>query len=331
MSLPSVCVDLLRGGRAEFNRRFELARHQFPQLDADAFLAYLRAPVAPLVAKVDAAQAGSGARTLDALYDIGLALLGQRWIGPTPRQALIESTWSALAERAPVLLAADPRRLLAATANALVHFASDGDGAGWSRTWLALAERARAPDALLRAGQVAAWRHGLAHFRDSALQQAGAVEDELLAIVFDLPRGGWRSEWLPALRRDRWFQPGEDALVRPYPAARVGAFVGFGGVFAAPPLAVAGAHGLLLLDGPRLHALHADAYGASLHPIAAKAGGASASMPTGWSADGAVLQIGRTTINLASGGAITSVAMFGDTAVVTQSLTHAATVLALPP
>lgn len=330
MSLAPAYASLLRAGREEFNRRFEQARHRYPRLDSDYFLDFLRGPAEQLVLAVEKADRGAGSGLLDALYDIALALLGQAWIGPAARCQGIVETWQGLAARNPRLLAGDPRRLLAASANALLHFAPDGGGLAWSGTLLQLAEQARDPAELLRAGQLAAWRHGLAHYRDSALEQAGAIDAATLEQVFGLPAGSWQEDWLERLVRDRWFEPGGEQASRPRLVRQLGAFIGYGGCFMAPPLAVAGRDALLLIDGGTLHALHADAYGACLLPAAASPPQAGQAWPKGWRCEGSRLKIGAWELVLEEGGAITSLALLGDVAVLTQALTHTISVLAVP-
>ena len=85
MSVSTALAEVLRGGRAEFNRRYAEAQHRYPGLDAQAFNDYLSGPVDQLVTQVARSDAAAVAALVEAAYDIGLTLHAQRWIGPGAR------------------------------------------------------------------------------------------------------------------------------------------------------------------------------------------------------------------------------------------------------
>lgn len=323
-------AELLRGGRAEYNHRYVLAAQRWPGIEPAAFGELLGGPVDALVAAVAKAAPSAAPAAANALYDITLSLLGQRWIGPAGRAPRILQGWEVLGSRAPVLLGLQPAVLLTGVANALVHWSAHGGGQAWIDTLAALAARARSPEELLRAAQVAAWRHGMAQYRDSALERTRSLERELLAICFGLPLAQWQDGMLERLRSDRWYRPDAIEAERPRVATRVGAFVGFGGRFAEPPL-------VALVDGePLLHAagarysLHVDAYGACVQPHGEGKLAAAFVLPTGWRVDGGRLHTREQTLPFLEQGPITSAVAQGDSLVLTHAYAHAATVLALP-
>ena len=331
MSVGSALGEVLRGGRAEFNRRFVLAQQRWPALDPAAFSELLAGPVDGICDAVARVQPSALPATVDALYDTTLSLLGQRWIGPGGRAAAIVHGWSVLARQAPALLALQPAPLLTAVANAMVHWSAHGGGADWLATLAALAPRARSPEELLRAGQVAAWRHGLAHYRDSALERARTLERELLAIAFGVPIGDWQDTMLDRLRGDRWYRPDQPEPGRAARViGRVGAFVGFGGRFAEPPLAALDGGDLILHANGQRFALHADAYGHSLQAHGEGALPAAIALPAGWRIEGAQLIGPGLRQAFLDQGAITSAAATADVLLLTHAWSHSATVLALP-
>ncbi len=332
MTVSPAFAEVLRAGRAELNRRHGLARHRYPGIDDEVFLGLLAGPLDALVAQVAAVDAGAVPRVVECVYDLSLSLLGQRWLGPGGRAPGILDGWLALAQNAPRFIAEDPQACLAAIANAQVHWSQQGDGIAWTQTLIALAARAPSLDELLRAGQVAAWRHGLAHYRMSALQRARQLPRELTAIAFGLGLREWQDGYLDQLAADCWFRPdAKDAGKRPRVVARIGDFVGFGGGFPTPPLASCDSSQLLLQSEAVQFLVFADAYGASLQPAGGPAPVSAQRLPTGWRIAGSVLSWPGGQLDFAEHGAITSAVANADTLVLTHAYSHAATLIALPP
>jgi hypothetical protein len=81
--VSSEFANVLASGRERYNAAFARARHQYGELDPEAFADYLKEQIDPLV--VAAARLGGAdlARVTDAAFDMGLSLLGQNLIGPT--------------------------------------------------------------------------------------------------------------------------------------------------------------------------------------------------------------------------------------------------------
>ncbi len=330
MTLCPSLADVLRGGRSEFNRRFALAQQRYPGLDAAAFSALLAGPVSAIVERVVRIDAGAAAALVDALYDTSLALLGQRWIGPGGRAPSVVSGWELLSEHAPALLAQQPQALIISIANALSHWSAQGGGDDWLLTLAELASRARSPDDLLRAGQVAAWRQGLAHYRSSALERARTLDRELLALALGVAPENWHESMLVRLHAERWYRPDQpDAAAAPKVVGQVGAFVGFGGRFEEPPLAGEIGGELLLDSGSARFSLYADAYGANVQAHGDGQLLAAQRLPQGWRIDGGTLIGPGCSFAFEDRGAITSAAHSADTLVVTHAWSHAATLVAL--
>jgi hypothetical protein len=329
MPLTPAFAEVLRGGRAEFNRRFAVGQQRHAGIDPAAFGELLGGPIDAIIGKVARVDSAAVPLLVDTLYDLTLTLLGQRWIGPGARAPAIIAGWDMLAESAPALLARQPVVLSTAIANALVHWSTHGGGDDWLATLGMLARRARDADELLHAGQVAAWRHGMAHYRDGALERARRLDRELLALALGVSFADWQDSMLARLLIDRWYRPDQPPAPTPRVAGEVGAFVGFGGRFAEPPLAVRIDGEVLLHSAGSRYSLHADAYGCSVQACGEGTPKPSLALPDGWRIEGGVLIGRRQRFGFTERGGITSAACSDDMLVLTHAWSHAATVVAL--
>ncbi|WP_420129908.1 hypothetical protein [Longimicrobium sp.] len=332
-ALSPALAHVLRSARPEFNARFAAARRVRPALDGPAFAAFLRSTVDPLVRAVERTAPDRVSDVVLCAYDLGLELLGQGLAGPAARDPSVEAGWRRVAPAAAALVAAAPERVLAALANA-PHLLAGTPGAQpeeWMGTMEALAPRCADVDTLLRLGQVAAWRAGMAHFRAGALAAADALPEPLALAVLGAPPGQW-----PMVRQrlavDPWFDPARpDAPAGLRVVARAGAFRGFGGLFTEPPrVAAAGGH-FLAGSGGEWWLLAADAFGATFQRATPDevAHATSAAAVPGLAVNGARLTWNGTSLELPELGPITGVAANGTTAALTARYTHAVTLVSL--
>lgn len=280
----------LRERRDRYNAQFRLAR----SLDATEFLAHLRDAVGPVV---DAA-GGDAVAVADALVDLSVALAGRREV------------WPLLRAVAPFVGAA-PRRVPVSLANALYHLGSAPSGrpAEWVEAMVAVAGRAHDVEELLDAGAVAAWRCGLARLRSSAVQVARRLRPELLAVALGSSTVDLDSPW-----------SGPSAGLRV--VSRVGAFRGFGGVFARPPMVSTSDGSWYASDGVDAWRVYADRFGFGYQRVV--------SVPSPGPNDGLLLDGGRVVDPV--GGRVLEVpelaeaaswASFGGTLAATTPWTHA--------
>lgn len=321
-------VDFLRAHRGELNARFAMARRRLPALDGGAFGPFLAGALAPLCEALPPARLSAVGH---AAYDVALELCGQRLAGAGARDGRVGAAWAALLVPAAARIAEAPERALAATANALVQLAA-APGArpeAWAEVMGRLAPRASV-DEWLAAGQVAAWRAGLAHYRKGALEIADRLPPPLALAALGAPAGGDLTALCARLRADPWHVPGRDDAAGPRVVARVGAFRGFGGLFPVPP-AVAGAGDRFLVESDgEAWVLFADAWGATFHRAgdeerrAAADGGARA---PAWR--GRRVEVGVHRIDVPVRGELTSAAIAASTLAVTSSHSHALTLVAL--
>src|SRR4051812_18166781 len=96
---------VLRNGRDALNARFTAARRLCPDLDGEAFRAFLETTVDPLAQATQAAEPDRLAEVVMAAYELGLELAGKRLVGADARHPFIERGWRALASTAVTLVA----------------------------------------------------------------------------------------------------------------------------------------------------------------------------------------------------------------------------------
>ncbi|QFY89418.1 hypothetical protein D5125_07900 [Magnetovirga frankeli] len=268
-----VLAQALLRQRADYNQRFAQARHLHRHLQADAFFAVLRQYAAPLLEPLAEADDSALDRLVSPLYDLCLQLTAQELLGPgTPAGARLPALALLFERLLPALtplLLAQPRPLLAALGNAVYNLAQEpgADPTCWIERLTALAPRLRDLDSLLRVGQLAAWRCGLAHYREGALQAASALPPGLVGALMERPE--LADAALLAKLADPWYRPdqpeGDAKTLRLL--GRIGGFIGFDGPFADPPELMRFDQAIYALDSRQAWRLYADAYGQTLKPV----------------------------------------------------------------
>ncbi|MGI4730172.1 MAG: hypothetical protein ACRYFW_00310 [Janthinobacterium lividum] len=263
MTVSAALAEALAAARPALNARVAAARKAQPGFDANAVGAIVRGALDPVVAAVAEAAPGRVAEVVAAGFEMIVALVAQRLIGPGARRPVVDRLWAEVAPAYAALVAERPVATLGRLTNAALRL----DAAAGVRVeeWLR-AMRALAPlldaDTLAPAGQVAAWRAGMAHYREGALRAADALPDAV-ALAATGATGSW-AEVRARLAADRWWTPAGGAG-----PVSFGGFAGLGGPFAEPPEIAAAADGFLVRSGERHGLLVADACGATLHPASA--------------------------------------------------------------
>jgi hypothetical protein len=272
----SFFAQALLAQRDRRNSQFAAAHRRYPHLEADAFSQYLRDTLAPIVNAVAEIAPAETARVTEVLYELSLELLGQELLGPAARDPALTPWWRRLLTALAGHIARAPQLLVAALTNALLNIAQTPEArpGEWVGTLTELVPLCPDPATLLAAGQVLAWRAGLAHYRSGALALCRTLPPALAAATLGLPPAAAEPATLAAvverLGRDCWLAPAA-ALTDPPPAAlrlvrRAGAFRGFGGLFQTPPT-VSYAGQFAVRDTERAWVLTADRFGATFHPI----------------------------------------------------------------
>jgi hypothetical protein len=335
-------ASVLRAARQDLNGRFVTARHAFPTLDGEAFAEFLKNTVDPLVAAVDVVRPECTAPVTFAAYDAALELLGQNLAGPKARNRHINEGWRQLLPAAAPHVAAAPARVISALSNALHHLETTPGARPewWIAAMGAFAPACGDPNIFLRLGQVFAWRAGLAHFREGALDVARTLEPSLGLSAVGAAHGhghGW-PDVVDRLARDPWFDPtaspgdSQDGAIGLRLLGTVGAFRGYGGLFSDPPSVLATDGRILVSSGGECWALFADAFGATFHRAGidefTTAWGRKDPLP-GIRISGHTITRGNSSLDLESLGSISSAAATPHTLAVTSPITHGVTLIAL--
>lgn len=258
MTVSPALARSLAAGRPQFNARVAAARRARPGFDADALAQAIRARLDPVAMAVEAIAPERVGAVVEAGFDVILGLAGHGIAGA--RAALVDRVWQTLATAHAHVIAERPFATLAMLTNAALTVAAT-PGARvdeWIARMAALAPQVTA-DTLRAAGQVVAWRSGMAHYRDGAIAAADRLPDAVAAAAVGAAQG-W-SAVRAALTEDPWWTPEGKGQ-----GVTVGAFTGFGGAFAEPPSVRVGSQGFLVRSGAATLLLVADAWGATLHP-----------------------------------------------------------------
>lgn len=339
-AISEAFASVLRSGRAEFNAQFAEARRLNPSLDGAIFQEFLRTEVDRLVRVVAQTKVDSVAEVAMAAYEVGLELVGQKLIGPGARGRTIEEAWRRVLPPniAPVIKA--PARVIGAISNALHNL--EGTPGARAEQWISEMEKVGPQcgdvDALLRLGQVEAWKAGLAHFRQGAIAAADNLPTPLaLAAVGASAQVDW-SEIKKRLLADPWFNPGDTVLKgssktnRVQVMAQAGAFRGFGGVFVEPPRVVSSGDHFLVRSGDESWLLTADIFGATFHrssPDEFEAAAKKPNLAAGLSVSDSKITWKDERFEIPGLGKFTSSAANDTTLALTSELTHSVTLVAL--
>lgn len=326
----------LASRRAELNARFAEARHVRPALSPDAFGAFLRDAVDPVVCAVYDAAPDRVDDVALAAYDVALDLVGQGLVDGAARGAAIRDMWRTAIPAVARIVAIDPPRVLAALTNAAHQIAATPDARvdGWIGDLARLGGQCATPDDLLRLGQVAAWRAGLAHYRGGALDAARALPEPIALAAVGAPHSARWSDVAERLAASEWFDPArppEASPTVPRVAAHVGAFRALGGLFVEPPLVALVDGHLCTSSGGESWLVTADLFGATFHRVPAESGRAT---PTPLPPNVRLTRGGRVVVSggaldLPSAGEVTSAAATRTTLAVTWSLSHHVTLVTL--
>jgi len=278
-------AKILADKRSRFNGQFAEAKTYRPGLDAAAFSAHLTQVGGPVVERVAATYPAQAETVAEALYDLSLDLVGREFLGPKSRYPALAEGWRVIFGQLPERLAASPWRFPGAVTNALYNLSTTlgARPEEWMQAVVGLSAACDDVPELLAAGQVAAWRAGLAHYRLSALARCRTLKPNVAGLALGLP--GFKASFLSAKGRDTliealsadpWLDPADSAP----PAkttlkivARVGAFRGFGGLFMAPPEVTAPEGQFVVSDGDDHWLLFADRFGASWQRLTAPPSG----------------------------------------------------------
>jgi hypothetical protein len=171
-------------------------------------------------------------------------------------------------------------------------------------------------------GQILAWRAGAAHFRAGAIAAAAGLPEALALAAFGVADAGSWADLRERIARDPWWRaPDGVGLAQ----REIGAFIGLGGSFGAPPEVRAAPGGFFVHSAGQHFLLLADAYGAVLMSATAgefaQAGAATGAV--GFSVEGEAIVVGRLRIALDLPASGLAVCASAGTLAITSPFTHA--------
>lgn len=240
--------------RERYNTMFALAKRARPRLKAEHFKLNLAQYVAPIIAELPPDNEGP---LVSALYELCLELTAVELFERSPA---VKALWQNGLPSAASKLAERPAHLTASLTNAIYNLERQ-TGVDW-KFWLSktceIQRDCQTAELWLQASQVLAWVSGMAHYRDSAMKLAAVMPGELVERL--VPR------W-DRVQFDPWWsrRPAGNQLQCVH---KLGAFVGFGGVFRRPPEVItAGGNKFLVSDGTSEWLLSCDGFGATLKSI----------------------------------------------------------------
>ena len=258
-------ADVLRAGRADFNQRFRLACQQYRALTVEDWQAYLKATLSPVAERVAVHDVESVGAVIDVLYDQGLPLVAQRWLGAQARVPVLAVVYRQLLMALAPALAKDPVRLSGSLLNALYQICQHDLRCArqWADSLAAIAGTLPDVDTVLGLGTMLAWRAGMPVYRTAALQIGPLLPPQLAQAALSLATVPSAETW-EALKRAPTLRP-DEVVSTAAPVLQwqgwVGGYRGLGGPFARHPMIGVAGGRLAASDGQDTWWLAADGYG----------------------------------------------------------------------
>ena len=333
--LSEAFTSILRSGRSEFNERFAEAKRLYPDLNAQAFSVFLRDFADPLVRAVGEAKPDRVAETAISTYDIGLQLVGKKFVGLEAKTQFVENLWEKIICPSSITVAMAPSRIIGALINAM-HQIETTRGARptqWIDEMGRYSSSCKEIPTFLQLGQICGWRAGLAHYREGALALTDTFSEDLLLSLFGAKTGQRWSDIKDRLLRDPWFNPADPNVSNSLRVvAEAGSFRGFGGLFLEPPRVTCANNQFFIRSGDECWMLTADLFGATFHRASVKEfEGAEHHVQKNENicVEGERLVVRGQSYDFPSLGAVTSVAANKNTIALTSEFTHSVVLLAM--
>lgn len=279
-------AEILKNRRDDFNTRFEAARRANPALLPETILASIAEVARPIAEAVVAVRPDRAAIVASSIYDLLLRLAASGLLGPGARYPDLTTGLVQVSQAAPTLTAQHPDRMLRAGVNAICTLSSYAGVRvqDWIAAMARIAPSCSDVEDFLQAGQIIAWRSGMAHFRSGALRLCRTMNPALVLRCLGIPADD--PARLPArlsqLEANPWHDlhdTSPDVSAKTLKVMRrVGGFRGLGGPFLQPPRVFAAPEGFLACDEEKRWLITADCFGATVHPVHGQRPPSAASM-----------------------------------------------------
>jgi hypothetical protein len=271
-------AQALKNNRDKLNTKFAYARHASQAIEAEAFKEHLRLMVAPIIEAVGRVAPKSVDEVLLTLYEFSLDLMSKGMLGAETRYPALLRGWNQIFAQFPHLLAQDPAKFAGSISNALYNLSINQNTRPdfWINEMLSLGWNCSDVQAFLEVGKIVAWRSGMAHYREGALDACLTMDAKLARAALCINDGSDTpmEVIVEKLQQDPWIAPWAASQEgqgnkRLKIASIVGAFRGFGGLFITPPEVFLSGSDFYVFDNEYCWLMTADLFGATLHRIGA--------------------------------------------------------------
>lgn len=233
---------------------------------------HLKERVAPIVEAVAEDNVDRVDAVTDALYDLSLELVGKDFFGRQVRYSSVLDGWEILLPLIPNLLAKEPLKLTSAITNALYNLSIEPNArpSFWIETMIEIGKLCNDVEEFLETGKIVAWRSGLAHYREDALETCKSLKTKIACAALGIKETENTESLISQLEQDPWLNPSEFTKdikkeKRLHIVSVVGAFRGFGGLFISPPKVTYSDGQFLVFDSEYWWSMTADCFGATFH------------------------------------------------------------------
>ncbi|MCP2044429.1 hypothetical protein [Pontibacter sp. HSC-36F09] len=247
-------IQHLQDNTELYNQVYREYEMKYGSIDRTVLSRWMVQTVEPIVRAVDALYPDHMPQTFRACYTYTLQLLGNK--SGIVYEGEYQAAWS-LCAQVPSLVALYPGRLLSAINAALdsIRAHQPERVLQWVTALKSTLSYVLSLEEFLALGRIHAWRAGMAHLREKAQQEFDNLRDVLKEALL---------HQYADLKSDHAFEQEWPGLAAPQFIEAPGGYVGYGGVFMAPPkVAQLGRH-LLATDGQQPYAFFADAFGSVL-------------------------------------------------------------------
>ncbi len=267
---PGPFARCLEEQREYFNNLYTVARRTRRNLDKEIFGRHLIEVVAPLVDGAAKSRPDCARRLSNDLYELSLELVSRKYLGVANRYPAVDILWRKALPKLIKFLPEGGRDFVAALSNAVynLEITPNVTPATWLKALLQVADGCSTWHELLLAGKVLAWRCGMAHYRESAIEVWRSMHKELKLATLGLLQEEEEIslDLLEKSLADPWWLPGvkKGTNYELEIVGTVGGFQGFGGTFLTPPEVMKAGEDIYAFDDEACWSVHADCYGVTL-------------------------------------------------------------------
>jgi len=272
VNVSSVLSTILKKHRESLNRTFKEMAIFNRRIDGSIFLQVVNNYIAPVVEAVHNKDPEKSEEVTLELYSLALELYSRKYLGPETRWPHINRLWKKTLPALASLIAQSPKTLPSHLTNAVFTLTKSRPelASKWLEEIANIAPGCSDASELSEAGKVLAWRCGMAHWRDSAMNtwQRLSKTLKLATLGLLLDEEDYDIDELETSLLDRWHKPGikligekEICII-----GRAGGFYGFDKEFVSPPEVLSSNNRIYVFDDQNCWSIHGDCFGIFLHP-----------------------------------------------------------------